>query len=105
MKGHGTLVGVTGEKNLWQNTTGGAALAKGGSGDVLSGIIAGLWSQLGVAQKFDTKTALHAALCGVYIHGLAGDLAAKQFTDYGVLASDTSSYVPAAMKQVLQEKK
>ncbi len=105
LKGHDTLIGVTGDKDLWQNTTGGPALAKGGSGDVLTGVIAGLWSQLGAAQKFDVQTAFQAAVCGVYIHGLAGDLAAKQFTDYGVLASDTSNYVPAAIRHVLREEK
>lgn len=107
LKGHNTLVSMEVKDHacLWQNTTGGSALAKGGSGDVLSGLIAGLWSQLGTKDGFDEETAFQMAVCGVYIHGLAGDMAATQFTDYGVLASDTADYVPAAIQQVLREGK
>ena len=105
LKGAGTLVcaQTDGEMQVWRNTTGGPALAKAGSGDVLSGVIAGLWAQLGTAEGFDEKSALKAALCGVYLHGLAGDLAARQRTDYGVLARDTATSVPLALKEVLQE--
>ncbi|MBR4356119.1 MAG: NAD(P)H-hydrate dehydratase [Elusimicrobiaceae bacterium] len=107
LKGHPTLVGMDMLNHilLWQNSTGGPALAKGGSGDVLSGLIAGLWSQAGSQGKFDVISAFQMAACAVYIHGLAGDLAAQQLTDYGVLASDTVDYVPAAIKKILQEKK
>lgn len=102
LKGAGTLVCAAGDENtVWQNFTGGPALAKGGSGDVLSGLIGGLWAQLGSANGFDAHSALAAALCGVYVHGLAGDLAAKTLTHYSVLAQDTAAYIPAAIKQVL----
>lgn len=107
LKGHRTLVGIEMLNHtwLWQNTTGGSALAKGGSGDVLSGVIAGLWSQRCAKDGFDAVSAFQMAACAVYIHGLAGDLAAKQFTDYGVLASDTADYIPVAISHVLQEEK
>lgn len=107
LKGHPTLVSAPMPEPswLWQNTTGGPALAKGGSGDVLSGLIAGLWSQAGMQKGFDVVSAFEMAACAVYIHGLAGDLAAQKLTDYGVLASDTADYVPAAIKEILQEKK
>ena len=103
LKGAGTLVCAQreGQLYLWQNTTGGPALAKAGSGDVLSGVIAGLWAQLGTAEGFNTQTALKAALCGVYLHGLAGDLAAVKRTDYGVLAGDTADYIPQALLETL----
>ena len=105
LKGKDTLVARAGRADVWQNTTGSVALAKAGSGDVLAGVIAGLWAQLGTAQGFTEDTALQAAQGGVYIHGLAGELAAQQLTDYGVLASDTADYVPAAIKKILQEEK
>ncbi len=103
LKGKGTLV-CTVENDqpaTWQNTTGGPALAKAGSGDVLSGVIAGLWAQLGAAEGFHNKSALKAALCGVYLHGLAGDLAAAKRSDFGVLACDTAVFLPQAFLEVL----
>lgn len=64
LKTHQTLIAApTGE--LWQNTTGNAGLARGGSGDLLSGMIAGLLAQ--------GCTPLAAACCGVYLHGAAAD--------------------------------
>ena len=100
IKGHGTLV-YAGEET-WQNTTGGAALAKAGSGDVLCGLIAGLWAQLGMANGFDTQSAFQAALCGVYLHGLCGDLAAKELTDTCVLAGELLNFLPAAIKKTIK---
>lgn len=107
LKGHNTLVGVEMLNHFWlrQNTTGGPALAKGGSGDVLSGIIAGLWSQQGAKDGFNAISAFQMAICGVYIHGLAGDLAAKAKSAYSVLASDTMDFIPVAFKQVLSKGK
>ena len=102
LKGAGTLVCAEGEHSaVWQNTTGGPVLAKAGSGDVLSGVIAGLWVQLGALNGFNLQSALSSALCGVYAHGLAGDLAAQTRTDYGVLAGDTALHIPAAIKEIL----
>lgn len=103
LKGAGTLVCPAGEEStVWQNTTGGPALAKAGSGDVLAGLIGGLWAQLGSISAFDACSALSAALCGVYLHGLAGDLAAKTLTDYCVLAQDTAAHIPQAVKEILK---
>ncbi len=103
LKGAGTLVcaQTDGQIQMWQNTTGGPALAKAGSGDVLSGVIAGLWAQLGSAEGLNAQTACKAALCGVYLHGLAGDLAALKRTDYGVLAGDTADFIPQAFLEAL----
>ena len=104
LKGAGTLVAVSQEGGceVWQNTTGGPALAKAGSGDVLSGLIAGLWAQLGQAQGWNVESAKKAALCGVYLHGLAGDLAALKRTDYSVLARHTAESIAQAFAEVLQ---
>ena len=72
LKGHYSLV-ATPAGHGYFNSTGNAGMAKGGSGDVLTGIISSL-----VAQNYSP---LHATLLGVYIHGLAGDLAAKNLSE------------------------
>lgn len=102
LKGAGTLVAARQQHtlSLFENTTGGPALAKGGSGDVLSGVIAGLWAQLGSRAGFSVRTALQAAACGVYLHGLAGDVSAQQKGPYSVLARDIVAALPDAFKQV-----
>ena len=106
LKGPDTIVAVSdgGKLNSWQNPTGGPALAKGGSGDVLSGVIAGIWAQF-AAQGLTVENGLRAAKCAVYVHGLAGDMAAKEFSDYGVLPSDTSCYIPLALRELFGEEK
>lgn len=91
LKSHRTI--VTDGENFYHNTTGNSALAKAGSGDVLAGMIAGLLAQ--------NMNAFEAAVLGVYLHGLAGDLAKNDLTAYGVLASDTIRYIPFALKNFL----
>ncbi len=107
LKGHDTLVAVCRDKKteIWRNTTGGPALAKGGSGDVLAGLLAGLWAQLGTAEGFTTDTAVKACVSGVYIHGLAGDLAAQGRSSYSVLASHTIEHIGPAVRQIQGGKK
>jgi len=95
LKGGGTI--ITDGKTFLQNTTGNSALAKAGTGDVLAGLISALWAQTGGRQK----TALGSAACGVYIHGLCGDVASKKFGDYSVLASDLHKLIGLAIKQIL----
>lgn len=103
LKGFETV--ITDGKKTYINTTGGPALAKGGSGDVLAGMIAGLWAQIGTAEGFNNASALKAAACGVYLHGLCGDLAAKKLTDRCVLAGDLLNNLPDAFRQVLYANK
>lgn len=88
LKSHRTII-TDGEK-IYYNTTGNSALAKAGSGDVLAGMISGL-----LAQKMNS---FDAAVLGVYLLGLAGDIAKNDLTAYGVLASDTIRYIPYAIK-------
>lgn len=78
LKGHYTLIAANGKG--WYNNTGNAGLAKGGSGDVLTGILTAL-----LAQQY---IPLHAALLGVYLHGLAADLSLGQQTMESLLATD-----------------
>ncbi len=79
LKGHHTLVASPG-RPLLQNDTGNPGMATGGSGDVLAGLIGGLTAQ-GLSPY-------HAALCGVYLHGAAGDRAAARLSQHSMLPSD-----------------
>ena len=79
LKGPGTLV-FSPDGGILINTTGGSGLAKAGSGDVLAGIIAGLLAQ-GIPAK-------EAAMCGVYLHGMAGDRCAQRLSSTAMLPTD-----------------
>lgn len=93
LKGNKTIV-TNGEK-IYINESGNSALAKAGTGDVLTGIISGL-----LAQKM---TPLNAALLGVYVHGRSGDIASMDLTEYSVLASDVIDYIPFALREIIAE--
>lgn len=94
-KGHRTLT-ATPYGTVLENTTGNSGLAKGGSGDVLTGVIAALLAQgAGPAR---------AAACGAYLHGLAGDLCAGWLTEYGMTPLDTAEALPHAFRSVLTNK-
>ncbi|MCE5340501.1 MAG: NAD(P)H-hydrate dehydratase [Planctomycetaceae bacterium] len=86
LKGHETVVADNEKKYV--NTTGNSGMATAGSGDVLTGIITSLCGQQ--MNDFD------AAVFGVYIHGLAGDLAAKDKGFVSLIATDIIDYLPAA---------
>ena len=74
------------------NSTGNSGMGTGGSGDVLTGIIAGLMAQ--DMEPFD------AAQLGAHLHGLAGDVAAQQLTERSLIASDIHAFVSVAWKQL-----
>ena len=88
LKGHNTLVS-DGER-VYTNLTGGPELAKGGSGDVLTGVLGGLMAQ-GMAP-FD------AAVLGTYLHGRAGELAAGELGVHSVMAGDVIDKLPLACR-------
>lgn len=81
---------VTPERKVYFNSTGNPGMATGGSGDVLTGMITSL-----LAQKY---LPLNAAILGVYLHGLAGDLAAKSKSQQGMLPSDMIEYIGKAYR-------
>ncbi|MBZ0156657.1 MAG: NAD(P)H-hydrate dehydratase [Alphaproteobacteria bacterium] len=76
------------EGNAFLNTSGNPGMATGGSGDVLTGVIASLLGQ--------EMSPLHAAVLGVYLHGLAGDCAAAQKGEHSLIASDIIHSLPDA---------
>jgi NAD(P)H-hydrate epimerase len=91
LKGHHTVIATPGGQ-LFFNNTGNAGMAKGGSGDVLTGILTAL-----KAQGYESE---QAAILGVYIHGMAGDLAATTFSMEAMLASDIIDSLSNAFPQL-----
>lgn len=89
LKGNRTLIAAP-DGSLYVNPTGNPGMATGGTGDVLTGIIAGLLGQ-GLLP-------LHAASVGVYFHGLAGDLAVADKGMLSLVAGDLLEYLPQATK-------
>lgn len=91
LKDHATAVsdGTDPHSPLYLNDTGNSGMATGGSGDVLTGIIASLLAQ--------GLTPFAAATVGVRLHGAAGDLAAKRLGEYSVMASDIIDSIPSVL--------
>ena len=89
LKGSGSL--ITDGERLFENKSGNPGMATAGSGDILTGMISGL-----VSQGLDL---LEAARLGVYLHGLAGDLAAEDKTQGSLIASDIIDFLPKAIRQ------
>jgi NAD(P)H-hydrate epimerase len=92
LKGSGTLVASPGERDIRINTTGNPGMATGGSGDVLTGLIASL---LGQGMR-----PMHAATAGVYIHGKAGDIMAERHGEAGLIAGDLALGIALAMHEL-----
>jgi len=90
LKGHNSIV-TDGLKKFYINQTGNPGMATAGCGDVLSGIVGAF-----LAQGLD---AFRAAKYATYIHGLAGDLAAKEKTQMGLIASDIVERIPDALRK------
>lgn len=103
LKGSESLV-AAGDFATYINTTGNPGMATGGSGDVLTGLITGLWGQKQPTDDggWERLSGLDAAVCGVYLHGLAGDLAARELGEYGLIASDIVEKIPFAVKKILE---
>lgn len=89
IKGNPTII-ADGSEPIWLNPTGNDGMATAGSGDVLTGLIAGFLAQ-GLSP-------LNAARVGVYVHGLAGDIAAGWLTNRATVATDIMQYIPEAMR-------
>jgi len=94
LKGHRSFVAMPGG-NCFFNSTGNPGMATGGSGDVLTGILTAL-----LAQHYPPA---QAALLGVYLHGLAGDIAAADLTEEAMIAGDITQHLGNAFRQLKTE--
>jgi len=91
LKGAVTIISINDESTL--NTTGNPGLATAGTGDVLTGFIAGFMGQ--------GLNAYDAASVGVYLHGLSADIAVEDISEYCLMASDVIDYLPEAILYIL----
>lgn len=96
LKGWRTLIAHP-DGSVAVNTTGSPAMAKGGSGDILTGIVAAMLAQF----PNDVARAVETA---VYLHGLAGELAARSMDEHTVLATDTVTYLSEAFRYRVKDK-
>jgi ADP-dependent NAD(P)H-hydrate dehydratase / NAD(P)H-hydrate epimerase len=96
LKGHRTLITAP-DGTVWVNPTGNPGMATGGTGDVLTGLVAGLLAQ-------HPENALLATALAVYLHGLAGDLAAESLGENSSVATDLIRFLPAAFAQAKNSK-
>jgi len=92
LKGHRTLVAAP-DSTVWVNPTGNPGMATGGTGDILTGMVAGL-----VAQH--PQHALEATALAVYLHGLAGDLACESVGEHSLVATDLLRFLPQAFARM-----
>ncbi len=91
LKGHRSLIAFP-DGRVWINPTGTPAMAKGGSGDILTGLIAGLVAQF----PDDVSTSVRAA---VWLHGRSGEIGAGELTEQCLLATDLLRYLPRAIRE------
>jgi hydroxyethylthiazole kinase-like uncharacterized protein yjeF len=96
LKGYHTIV-ATPSGNVYINSTGNPGMATGGTGDVLTGILAGLTAQFG------TEDWVRVLGLGVYLHGLAGDIAASRVGEAPLIATDLIEAMPEAWSRILAE--
>ena len=96
LKGYHTIV-ATPDGRAFINSTGNPGMATGGTGDVLTGMLAGLTAQFGL-EHWERVLGL-----GVYLHGLAGDLAAARVGEAPMIASDLVAAIPQAFQQLCEQ--
>jgi ADP-dependent NAD(P)H-hydrate dehydratase / NAD(P)H-hydrate epimerase len=94
LKGHRTLIADP-NGQVWVNTTGNPGMATGGTGDILTGMTAGM-----VAQN--PKRVLEAVIAAVYLHGLAGDVTREQMGEHSLVATDLLQALPEAFRRAQQ---
>ena len=91
LKGHRTLV-VEADGEAWVNTTGNPGMATGGTGDILTGMVAGMIAQY-------SKQAFVAVLAAVHLHGLAGDVMRERVGEHSLVATDLLEGLPEAFRR------
>jgi NAD(P)H-hydrate epimerase len=95
LKGDRTIV-ANPEGEAWVNTTGNPGMATGGTGDILTGIVAGMLAQ-------HPKRAFLAVLAAVYLHGLAGDVAEESTGEQSLVATDLITALPEAFRRIREQ--
>ena len=93
LKGYRTLIALP-DGNVWINTSGSPAMATGGTGDILTGMIAGLIAQF--PQEIDA-----AVRSVVWLHGRAGQIGAEELTEQCLIATDLLHYLPKAIREII----
>jgi NAD(P)H-hydrate epimerase len=91
LKGNRTLVAAP-DGQIWVNVTGNPGMATGGTGDILTGMVAGLMAQ-------NPQNSLEAVLAAVYLHGLAGDVAREIMGEHSLTATDLLRTLPEAFRR------
>jgi NAD(P)H-hydrate epimerase len=91
LKGHRTLV-VQPDGEAWVNTTGNPGMATGGTGDILTGMVAGMIAQ-------NPRNAFVAVLAAVHLHGLAGDVMRERVGEHSLVATDLLQGLPEAFRR------
>jgi NAD(P)H-hydrate epimerase len=94
LKGHRTLIAFP-DGRVWINPTGSPAMATGGTGDILTGFVAGFLAQFPQQQDL-------AVAAAVYLHGLAGELGAADLGEQALLATDLLRYFPRAVEECVR---
>ncbi len=92
LKGHRTLIAQP-DGTVWVNTTGNPGMATGGTGDILTGMVAGLIAQ-------NTEHMVEAVIAAVHLHGLAGDVARESMGEHSLVATDLVKALPEAFRRV-----
>ena len=92
LKGHRTLVAQP-DGEVWVNITGNPGMATGGTGDILTGMVAGMIAQ-------NPSRIMEAVISAVYLHGLAGDVACESTGEQSLVATDLINFVPEALRRV-----
>jgi NAD(P)H-hydrate epimerase len=92
LKGHRTVIAEP-DGPVWVNTTGNPGMATGGTGDILTGMVAGL-----IAQNPDRI--MEAVIAAVHLHGLAGDVACETMGEHSLVATDLLTALPEAFRRV-----
>jgi ADP-dependent NAD(P)H-hydrate dehydratase / NAD(P)H-hydrate epimerase len=92
LKGHRTLIAQP-DGTVWANTTGNPGMATGGTGDILTGMVAGLIAQ-------NREHVVEAVIAAVHLHGLAGDVACESTGEHSLVATDLIKALPEAFRRV-----
>jgi len=95
LKGHRTLIAQP-DGTVWVNTTGNPGMATGGTGDILTGMIAGFIAQ-------NPERILDAVLAAVHLHGLAGDVARETVGEHSLVATDLLKALPEAFRRAREQ--